>query len=136
MELSSFEKLEVYQLSVSFTAEVYDIFKNIEDKFLVSQIKRSTASIPLNIAEGSASNSKRDYLNHINYAYKSSSEVKCTINLCKELGFISTETQEKLLESLDSIRKRLYRLRSTLMKSCDFRAGDRFKFYLDKSHNI
>lgn len=128
-----FEKLEVYSLSFQFTVSVYSIVKEFEkiqkDKFLISQLKRSAASIPLNIAEGHASISKKDYLNHINYAYKSASEVKSTLKLCTELGYITKVKTQVLLDHLDRIKSMLYKLRNRLMEG---NIGNRFKYYLRK----
>jgi four helix bundle protein len=132
---SSFEKLDVYQLSFDFVAQVYKLVHKFDQKdagFICSQLKRAAASMPLNLAEGSSSMTKRDYLNHVNYAYKSSTETKVILKLCKNLGYMTKDDLTRFLEKLDEIRKRIYGLRSTLIKNSNFRAGDRFNFYLKK----
>ena len=61
---SSFEKLDVYQLSFDFVAQVYKLVHKFDQKdagFICSQLKRAAASMPLNLAEGSSSMTKRDY---------------------------------------------------------------------------
>jgi four helix bundle protein len=134
-QLSGYEKLDVYTLSFNFVVDVYKIVKQFStiDPNLASQLKRSAASIPLNIAEGNASTSKKDYLNHVNYAFKSATEVKVTVNLCHALDHINSEERVYLLDKLDDVRKRVYGLREVLIRNSNFRAGDRFKFYLKNS---
>jgi four helix bundle protein len=61
MQVLDHERLEVYQLSRELTREVHRLIKKSrfrrEDASIVDQVNRSTASIPLNIAEGSGESS-------------------------------------------------------------------------------
>jgi|TARA_Y100000310_G_scaffold129836_1_gene129007 four helix bundle protein len=137
-QLSGYEKLEVYNLSFKFVVDVYKRVENFNEKDLnlASQLKRSVASIPLNIAEGNASTSKRDYLNHVNYAFKSATEVKVTLRLCHALNYITDDDLCYLLNQLDDVRKRVYGLRKVLINNSNFRAGDRFNFYLKDKKKV
>tara|TARA_B100000315_G_C14553845_1_gene577186 strand:- start:1025 stop:1438 length:414 start_codon:yes stop_codon:yes gene_type:complete len=137
MKEYGYEKLKVYKLSFSFVADIYKLVNSFQGKdssFIISQLKRASASMPLNIAEGSAALTKRDYLNHVNYAYKSSTETKVILKLCKSLGYINEEKLNRFLLKLDEIKKRIYCLRAVLMKNTQFKTGDRFKYYL-KTHS-
>src|SRR5262245_19091154 len=61
MQVLDHERLEVYQLARELTREVHRLMTKSrcgrEDAPLVDQVNRSTASIPLNIAEGSGESS-------------------------------------------------------------------------------
>jgi len=61
-----YKDLEVWKKSVVLVKEVYNICNNnfpIEEKYgLVDQIKRSSVSIPANIAEGSGRNTTKEFI--------------------------------------------------------------------------
>ncbi len=54
--------LEVWKRSIDLVLKIYDLCKNIpsDEKYgLISQIKRSSVSVPSNIAEGAGRSSKK-----------------------------------------------------------------------------
>lgn len=62
---------------------------------LQSQIKRSSASIPSNIAEGWGRNQKKIYIQFLKYSRGSLLELETQIIIAKELNFISKEVLNK-----------------------------------------
>jgi len=69
-----FEKLEVWQLGMELTSKVYSLIKTMpeSEKFnLSSQIRRAATSVPLNIAEGSTSQTDPEQLRFLGYAHRS-----------------------------------------------------------------
>ena len=91
----SFEKLEVWQLSIEFVKDIYNLTKTfpVEEKFcLVSQINRAVVSIPSNIAEGTSRNSGKDKAHFMNIAYGSTMELLTQLIISKELGYIDNES--------------------------------------------
>ena len=57
-----YEKLDVYQVSIEFLAEVVEIIDGIPkgNTSIIDQFKRAAFSVPLNIAEGSGKSTKID----------------------------------------------------------------------------
>lgn len=58
------EKLEVWKRAVEFVVRVYKLTETFprEERFgLTSQIRRAAVSIPANIAEGAARQSKKEF---------------------------------------------------------------------------
>ena len=53
MRVFEFEKLDVYQLALSFHREIDVLLKNIpkSEYVIIDQLKRASLSVPLNIAE-------------------------------------------------------------------------------------
>jgi four helix bundle protein len=63
--MKSYRDLIVWQKSMSLVTEVYKLTRQLpdEERFgLISQIKRSSVSIPSNIAEGYGRNYRNDYI--------------------------------------------------------------------------
>ncbi len=66
-----FEKLLVWQKAMSAAEMVYDLQPKVprrEQYGLMSQLQRAIISVPLNIAEGSANNSDREFYRYLKIA--------------------------------------------------------------------
>jgi four helix bundle protein len=82
-----------------------------EERFgMVSQIRRAAVSIPVNIAEGAARKSKKEFLQFLYIAEGSLRELDTLIELSFELNFCLREIAENLLLSLENISKRIFGL--------------------------
>jgi four helix bundle protein len=60
--MSRYEDLKVYKTAIDFEVEIYEFSRSLPDEErlgLIHQIKSSATSIPINIADGSSSGSKR-----------------------------------------------------------------------------
>ena len=60
------KKLDVWKMSIELVVEVYRLTEALPDteKYnLVSQMRRAAVSIPANIAEGAARNTKKEFVN-------------------------------------------------------------------------
>jgi four helix bundle protein len=101
--IKSFEMVkDLYTITNSFPPE---------EKFgLVSQIRRASVSVPVNIAEGSARKSKKEFIRFLHISLGSMTELDTLILLSTELGFIRKEESDLLIEKLDTIGKLIYGL--------------------------
>ena len=66
-----FQNLEIWQMAIEITDKLVDIADEIEKKRLyrfAEQLKGASMSISNNIAEGSGSDSDKEFANFINYA--------------------------------------------------------------------
>ncbi len=105
------KKLEIYNLSYNFVLEIYQCTKDFplfEEQNITSQIRRAAVSVPLNIAEGSAKASKKEFLNYLNIAYGSAKEVEVLLQLCSDLKCLSKQNYFILSEKLDMINAKLF----------------------------
>lgn len=90
--MSNFRKLEVYNEAVDFTVAVYKfitILPKHEQYALIDQLRRAVTSIVLNIAEGSGSSSKAEFIRFLRIALRSLYEVDAILELCVKLGYCS-----------------------------------------------
>lgn len=109
----SFEKLDVYKEVRSLTKQIYlltSIFP-VEEKFgIVSQIRRATVSVCLNIAEGSSRFSSKEQARFYEIAYGSLMEVVACLHLSQDLGY-TKENIDKLLTEINNISYKINALR-------------------------
>lgn len=97
---------------MDLVSEVYSLTSNFPQSELyglTSQIKRSSISIPSNIAEGSRRGSKADYRHFILIAYGSGAELETQIEIAKRLHFSKdldfTRIDSLLLEVMKILNK-------------------------------
>ena len=92
---------------------VLDIYKTSRDFpkdelfGLTSQMKRSSSSIPTNIAEGCGRNSDKDFCRFLYIAFGSANELEYQIILSIDLQFIKIENGKKILFQVEEIKKML-----------------------------
>jgi len=113
----NFERLTVWQKAMDFCELIYtetNKFPKEEMFGLTSQLRRATTSIPLNISEGSACGSKREFKHFLNIALCSQYEIVSIIRLSKRLNFLTEENYTKISNALDEIGKLLHGLINSL----------------------
>ena len=111
--LQSYKELKVWQKSYQFCLDIYKMTKNFEYSEaygLVAQMRRASVSIPSNIAEGYRRRHKAEYLQFLRIAYGSCAELDTQINLSKDLGFISRDTYDYLIQDCNEISRMLFGL--------------------------
>ena len=111
--LQSYRDLEVRKLAMEFVTDVYALthsFPSDERYGLTSQLRRATASIAANIAEGYGRNHRGDYLRFLSIARGSLCEVETFLILSGKLGYATKEQLNPLWQSSQSIGRMLYRL--------------------------
>ena len=124
----SFEKLEVWQLSIDFIKDIYVITANFptEEKFgIISQIRRAAVSISNNIVEGSARNTARDQANFTNTSYASTLEVLNVLIISKELDFLEETKYNLLRKKIEKLTFKLNKFHDNQMQRA--KEGDSLK---------
>ena len=109
--MRNFQELSVWQKSHELTLKIYKISSSFpkEELFgLSSQIRRSSSSIPTNIAEGCGRNSDPEMRRFLIISAGSCSELDYQIILAKDLGYITQSIFKELSEIIISIRKMLF----------------------------
>jgi four helix bundle protein len=91
-----------------------------EERFgLVSQVRRSAYSIPMNLIEGSNRLNTKEYRRFVGIARGSAGEISYQILLVKELGYISEEIYLELRNRYEIVIKMLTNLAKSLGKKID-----------------
>jgi len=115
-----FEKLDVWQKAMNLCELIYEKsshFPRMELHGLISQLRRSATSIPLNIAEGSACKTKKEFTQFLYIAQRSQYETATIIKLAYRLKFISAPDFDLLEERLSEIGRLLQGLINSIQKS-------------------
>jgi four helix bundle protein len=100
------KKLNVYKKSIRLVTEIYELtssFPNDEKYGLVSQLRRSSVSIPSNIAEGASRSSSNDRRRFYQIARSSIVELDTQINISIELGFLTQNQIKKIEKNVNEV---------------------------------
>jgi four helix bundle protein len=87
--------LDVWKESILVVKDIYEISSNFpkeEIYGLTLQIRRSATSIPSNIAEGAARNTKKEFLQFLYIALGSLSELEMQLIIAKELDYLKSSS--------------------------------------------
>jgi len=112
----NFENLRVWQVSRVFVNDIYGMMKNCKDFGFRDQLQRAAVSIMNNIAEGNESGSDAKYVNFLNIAKGSCSEVRSMLYLCEDFRFCTPDKHKELHDKAQSIASGLRNLINYLEK--------------------
>ncbi len=116
------EKLKVYKHSHLLVLRIYSITKlypSCELNGLTSQMRRAAVSIPSNIVEGKARNSKKDYRRFLLIARGSLEELKYQVVLSRDLGYIDKDAYQDLIALINTVGSLLGGLIKSLNSALD-----------------
>lgn len=109
--MRNFQELSIWQKSHSLTLKVYTATKEFpkEELFgLVSQMRRSSSSIPTNIAEGCGRHSNAELKRFLTISTGSASELEYQLILARDLKYFPEKLFKELYNELIEIRKMIY----------------------------
>src|SRR5271169_1469366 len=113
--MRNYRDLQVWSKAHCLTLAAYkgtQGFPKEERYGLTSQIRRSVASIPANLAEGCGRRSDGEMARFVQIAMGSGAELSYHLLLAKDLGFVTNEGHVELNEDLERIMKMLSALSS------------------------
>lgn len=117
--MHDFRKLDVWEKSMQLAEKVYDLTNDFpeSEKFgLISQMRRSSVSIPSNIAEGAGRNYNKEFSQFLSIATGSAFELETQLMLSIRLNFVKQENIKQILEELEIICKMLNVLKQKFLK--------------------
>jgi len=108
--MRDFRTLQVWEKAHQLTLAVYKAtatFPQAELYGLTSQIRRASASIPANIAEGCGRETERELARFMCIAAGSASELEYHLLLARDLGFLQSPTYTDLHTQVTEIKRML-----------------------------
>ncbi|RPI84715.1 MAG: four helix bundle protein [Chloroflexi bacterium] len=108
--MQDFRKLKVWEKSHHLTLEVYKVTKSFpkEELYgLTSQLRRSCASIPANIAEGCCRSGDVEFVRFLQISAASASETDYHLLLSRDLGYLNEAVYQRISLELVEVRQML-----------------------------
>lgn len=112
-EMQNYKDLLVWKRAHEFTLHIYQLvlsFPKEEMYNLTSQLKRSSLSIAINIAEGTGRFSQKDLAHFLQISLGSCHEVEYLLLLSRDLGFIENDIYDALNNEINEIKAMLISL--------------------------
>lgn len=106
----NFRQYKVWQDAVDYATMVYKVTAEMpwfEKKGLCDQLQRAVVSISSNVAEGAGRPTDADFAHFLDNALGSANEVETQLLISKNIGYITEEIFNQLMENLTGIQKQL-----------------------------
>jgi four helix bundle protein len=118
--MQDFRNLKVWQKAHALTLDVYRGTRGFpsEERYgLISQLRRSCASVPANLAEGCARGGDVEFARFIVIAAGSASETDYHLLLARDLGYLEESVYKTLLDQISEVKRMLNTFERTLRSS-------------------
>lgn len=113
------KKLDVWKRSIDMVQEIYQLtktFPKIEEYGLTNQMRRAAISVPANISEGAARQTKKEFIQFLHMAQGSLSELDTHIEIALRLVYCKEASLYELSALLNDIDKMLTGLIKSLKR--------------------
>ena len=111
MEYRGFKDLKVYQLSYQLALEIFEITKGYPKEELYSltdQIRRSSRSVPANVAEAWRKRKyPKSFVNKLTDSLAEESETEVWLDFSKDLKYIISERYKYFIDKYDEVARML-----------------------------
>ena len=108
--MQDFRELKVWQKAHGLTLAVYRLtaaFPRAEMYGLTSQLRRSSSSVPANLAEGRGRGGDGEFARFCSIAMGSAAETEYHLLLAKDLNLIKPEEYKKVAEQATEVKRML-----------------------------
>ena len=115
--VKTFKDLLIWQKSIKLVSQIYEItgqFPDIEKYGIISQMRRSSVSIPSNIAEGFGRKSKGDFKRFLSISNGSLFELQTLLEIALNINILSENNYEELYSSTREVERMLSSFIQTL----------------------
>jgi four helix bundle protein len=118
--MADYKNLDVWRKAHSLTLTIYQFtttFPGPERYGLISQMRRASSSIPMNLAESSGRASDRDYARFVSNAIGSVNELEYQLLLAEDLGYGRGPGGDEARTLTTEVRRMPVAFRRTLVDS-------------------
>jgi four helix bundle protein len=119
MQVNSYQDLKVWQKAMDLAEQCYRVTRGFpkDELFgMISQIRRASASIPANIAEGWGREGTREYIQFLRVAQGSLKELETHLILCQRVGLLLEAQALPLLVLCTEVGKMMRSLIGSLQR--------------------
>ncbi len=122
MNYKGYRDLKVYQLAYRLAMEIFELTKTfpVEERYsLTDQMRRSSRSIPSNIAEAWKKRVyPKSFVSKIIDAAGEAGETEAWLSISKDAGYISAEKYTELSDGYDEVNRMLFGMAEKPEKFC------------------
>ena len=114
---TSYKTLKIWEKGMNLVKKIYQLTEQFPSKEiygLTSQMRRSSVSIPSNIAEGSQRVSDKEFANFILISKGSLAELETQTIIANELSYITKEDADLLIGEMSDLQKMLFSFHNRL----------------------
>ena len=119
---SGYRDLKVYQLAYELALEIQNITKTFpkEEKYsLVDQIRRSSRSVPTNLAEAwKKRRYEKAFISKLIDCAGEAGETEVWLDFSKDFGYLEEKNYQELLSKYDEVNRMLYGMMDKSEKFC------------------
>lgn len=118
--MRDYKRYDTWKIAHELVKEIYIVsesFPKSELFGLTSQIRRSSVSIPTNIAEGCGRFTDKEFARFLEISLGSTNETEYLLLLSCDLGFTTEDKLSSLNPKLNLIRQKLIQLRKKLLNN-------------------
>ena len=105
-----FEHLEIWRLAIDYGEKVHGLTKRFprsELFVLTSDLNRAALSVSANIAEGSGSDSNKEFVRFLNIALKSALETVSQLWVARRRGYITSDEFRDAYQDAELLVKKI-----------------------------
>lgn len=127
---TNYKELKIWRMAFDNAIDTYDIITRLpqcESRNIADQMRRTCTAMPLNIAEGASSQTAKQFLSHLRYAYASGQELNVLLMLSFRIGYIEEKMFNERHDSLDKCLRALYRFTLNLERKEGLKKFDLLK---------
>jgi len=132
--MKDFRDLKLWGKAHRLTLRVYEVshdFPKEELYGLTSQLRRASASIGANLAEGCGRGSDPDFAGFLQIAMGSASEVEYHLSLAHDLGFFKKDKYHELNRDIQEIKRMLVSLITKLRSNPSYKISEEASLYIE-----
>lgn len=118
MDIRPYRKLIAWQEGHRLCVRTYESTRSFpsDERFgLISQMRKSSASVPTNIAEGNARRTNKDKIHFLNISLASLEELHYQYLLARDLSYITEETYLEMNNHIQRVGYLTGKLRQSLL---------------------
>jgi four helix bundle protein len=115
---STYRDLEVWKKAVYLAKMIYEVTEEFPTRELYGisgQLRRSAVSVASNIAEGQARDGKKEFIYFLKVALGSLAELETQLIIGKEIGFLTEDKLDILIDLIYEVAKMIKGLLSHIL---------------------
>ncbi len=109
--MRNFRNLEIWQLGMDLLVKTYHLTEQFGLRY---QLRKSSVSIPSNIAEGCSRKSDKEFGRFLEIALGSAFEIETQFLGAQRIGFYETAELEEVFELIDKEQRKINKFMSRL----------------------